>query len=115
MLDTRIDLPDTALEYFTNSDLFDLIMTNDYGVICYAKALAHLCYGNETLSKKVCKMARTSCFASDHPNYLIVLRHLLKLDDKDAETGESLQPKRLEWVFGTPQLRYGQNAASGVV
>lgn len=36
MLETRIDLPDIALEYFTNSDLFELIMSNDYDVRCYA-------------------------------------------------------------------------------
>lgn len=74
-----------------------------------------MCYGNEILSKKVCKLARENCFEGSQPNYLIVLRYLLKLDDKDAETGESLQLKRLEWVFGTPQVRYGQNAASGVI
>ena len=88
MMPTRIDLPELALEYFTNSDMFELIMCNDYEVLSYAKGLAHVCYGNEELSKKVCKMARENCFEGSHPNYLIVLRHLLKLDDKNAETGE---------------------------
>ena len=43
MMTTRIDLPDVALEYFTNSDLFELIMSNDYDVCGYAKGLAHVC------------------------------------------------------------------------
>jgi len=51
MMVTRIDLPDIALEYFTNSKLFELIMENDYEVSGYAKGLAHVCYGNEKLSK----------------------------------------------------------------
>lgn len=73
MLDFKIELPDMALEYFTNSDLFELIMSCDYGVLDYAKALAHVCYGNEQLSKRICKMARECCYEGSHPNYLIVL------------------------------------------
>lgn len=51
-------------------------------------------------------MARECCFEGNHPNYLIVLRHLLRLDDSDVRTGEPLQPKRLEWVFGSPQIKH---------
>ena len=84
MMQRRINLSDEALEYFTNEDLFALVMTNDYDVYAYAKGLAHVCFGNETLSKKVCKMARDNCFEGNHPNYLIVLRHMLRYDDRDA-------------------------------
>lgn len=110
MMTTRIDLPDVALEYFTNSDLFELIMSNDYDVSAYAKGLAHVCYGNEQLSKQICRMARDNCFEGSHRNYLVVLRHVLRLDDKSAETGEPLQPKRLEWVFGAPQVKHALDA-----
>ena len=84
MMTTRVDLSDVALEYFTNSDFFEIVMSNDYAVNDYARALAHVCYGNEELSKTVCKMARDCCFEGNHPNYLIVLRHLLRLDDTNA-------------------------------
>ena len=86
----RIDLPDIALEYFTNSDFFEMVMRDDYAVTDYAKGLAHVCYGNEEISKKVCRMARDNCFEGNHPNYLTVLRYLMRLEDKNAETGESL-------------------------
>ena len=55
-------------------------------------------------------MARENCFEGNHPNYLIVLKHMLRLDDKNAETGEPLQPKRLEWVFGAPQVKHALSA-----
>ena len=106
MMTKRFDLSNEALDFFTNEDLFEMIMSNDYDVHAYAKGLAHVCYGNEKLSKKVCRMARDNCFEGDHPNYLIVLRHMLRYDDMDAETGESLRPKRLEWIFGTAQIKH---------
>lgn len=44
---------------------------------------------------------------------MIVLKYLLKLDDVNPETGESLQAKRLEWVFGTPQPCFTEKGDTG--
>ena len=89
-MDKRIDLPDKALEFFTNSDLFELILSCDYHVIDYSKALAHVCYGDAALSKKVCKMAVECRYEGSRSNYFKVLRHQLRMQDKDAKTGEPL-------------------------
>ena len=108
-MEIRIDLPDIALEYFTNSDFFEIILSNDYAVLDYAKALAHVCFGNEQLSKKICKLARDCCYEGSRQNYLIVLNQILRLNDVDHETGEPLKLKRLEWVFGSPQPFHTEN------
>ncbi len=90
MMDKKIDLPQKAIEFFTNSDLFELILSCDYHVLDYARALAHVCYGNAELSKKVCKMAIECRYEGSRANYLKVLRHQLKLQDKDSTSGETL-------------------------
>jgi len=76
-------------------------MSCDYDVVDYAKGLAHLCFGNTELSRQVCRLAIECRQHGKRPNALIVLKYLLKLEDTDAVTGENLQLKRLEWVFGT--------------
>lgn len=116
LLSKRINLSQDALEIFTNKDLFYMIMSCDYFVSDYAKALAHLCYGNVELSRKICQYAIDCRYEGTGPNYLKVLRYQLQLDDTDAATGESLQAKRLEWVFGTPQPKFlgDTKAAKGI-
>lgn len=107
-MDDPKDLPESAFDFFTNEDMFELILSQEYAILDYSKALAHLCYGNEELSKQVCKMA-IKCrdkSKSGQPKYFIVLRQLLKLDDKNAETDEPLLPKRLQWLFGSAQIKY---------
>ena len=107
MVESPIEMPAIAIEYFTNRDLFKMIMTEGYSVVDYSKALAHLCHGSEELSRYVLKTALEFHNENkDHPSFLYVLRHVLKLNDLDHSSGEPLQPKRLEWVFGTPQPRY---------
>mmetsp|Transcript_1124 Transcript_1124/g.1913 ORF Transcript_1124/g.1913 Transcript_1124/m.1913 type:complete len:103 (-) Transcript_1124:2021-2329(-) len=102
MVEKRIDISDRAVEYFTNKDFFCLVMSCDYDVVDYAKALAHLCHSNVELSRLICQYCIECRYEGTEPNFLIVLRQLFKLDDFDPVTGESLQAKRLEWVFGVP-------------
>ena len=83
--------------------MFEIILTNGYAVSEYSKALAHLSYNNKQLSKTICKMAVENRYMSKNHADLVILRQQLKLEDADSETGELLQPKRLEWVFGCPQ------------
>ena len=90
MMDKKIDLSDKAIEFFTNSDLFELILSCDYHVLDYARALAHVCFGDAELSRKVCMMAIECRYEGSSTNYLKVLRHQLKLQDTDAKTGEKL-------------------------
>lgn len=51
LMTTRVDMSDIAIEYFTNRDFFEIVMSNDYAVNEYSRGLAHVCYGNEQLSK----------------------------------------------------------------
>ena len=46
MIESPIEMPSIAIEYFTNRDLFKMIMAEGYSVVDYSKALAHLCPGN---------------------------------------------------------------------
>ena len=91
---------------FTNKDLFHIIMSCDYDVKYYSKALAHLSYGNAELSRKICQYAIECRFEGSSTNYLAILLEQLEIDDYDQQTGESLQAKRLEWIFGSPQPKY---------
>ena len=65
-------------------------MSCDYSVTLYAKGIAHLCYRNADLSRKICQYAIECRYEGSGPNYLKVLRQMLKLDDTDPVTGESL-------------------------
>ena len=50
-IDPATDMPAIAVEYFSNKDLFKLIMAEGYAVKRYSKALAHVCWGNQALSR----------------------------------------------------------------
>ena len=53
--------------------MFCLVMSCDYSVTKYAKALAHLCYGNAELSKTICNYALDCVYEGSGPNYMKVL------------------------------------------
>ena len=91
MIESPIEMPSIAIEYFTNRDLFKMIMAEGYSVVDYSKALAHLCHGNQELSRYVLKTAlELHNENNDHPSFLYVLRHVMKLNDLDHLTGEPL-------------------------
>ena len=50
-IEPAADMPAIAVEYFSNKDLFKLIMAEGYAVKRYSKALAHVCWGNQALSR----------------------------------------------------------------
>ena len=42
-----------TFDFFTNQDLMNLVIGNNFGAADYGRALAHLCYNNKKLSKKL--------------------------------------------------------------
>ena len=67
-------ISEIALQFFTNEDLFIAVVSNGYSVIDYAKALAHLSYGNSDLSKEICKMAIECRYLAHRHSELYILR-----------------------------------------
>ena len=102
-MERRYDLPQKAIDFFTDFNFFSKVMSCGLRVWRYSRALAHLCYNNEELSRRICQYCIKCRYEGTRPNWMIVLKHLFKLDDVNPETGESLQAKRLEWIFGTAQ------------
>ena len=73
--------------------------------------LAHLCYCNKKLSKQICTILLKAIVISDYQKidcYLDVVKELVQTKDFDPKTGESLQKKRLEWIFGFAFLNHIQ-------
>lgn len=84
-LDTRVLISDEAYKYFTNPDLVSFIMQYNFQEEEYGRALTHLCFDNEKLSKKVCKFLLKSIVNSDYEKikpYLGIVSQLLKIKDK---------------------------------
>jgi hypothetical protein len=46
-------ISEEEIEYFTNPDLMKMIMEKSYNCEDYGKAIAHLCFENPKLSKKI--------------------------------------------------------------
>ena len=86
----RLMLTDEALQYFTNPDLINLVMSCEYEVDDFALALAHVCFGNKRLSKDICKIALKAIVVSDYnriSQYLQVVKSQLENDDYDQKSG----------------------------
>jgi len=50
-------VPVEALDFLTNENLIELIVKGNFEEASYAKALAHACYDNKALSKRVLRKA----------------------------------------------------------
>lgn len=61
------------MDYFTNPDLMNHIFSNGFHCKEYGRALAHLCFMNEKLSKKVCKVIVNGVGSDCTKNYLDAL------------------------------------------
>jgi hypothetical protein len=59
-------ITEEEIEYFTNPDLIKIIMDNSYNCEDYGKAIAHLCFENEKLSKKIAKILLKGIAALDN-------------------------------------------------
>lgn len=102
-------VPREALALLANEHLvIETVAKGNLEVRRYAKALAHACWGNRRLSKRVLRAVLKALNAAEHQSwnqsFLVIVKSLLALDDKDAETGEPLLAQRFEWVFGYPSL-----------
>jgi len=105
-LSTKIKIQNDAISYLTNPDLFNIIMNNSYQEEAFGKALAHLCFDNVKLSKKICSRLLKLIVFSDYDkvkNCIEIVNTLLSIKDR---ANPSLQRKRLEWVFGFGFLKY---------
>ena len=93
MMNQKIAISQEAVEFFTSIDFFAIVLKNSYNVRDYAKALAHLSWGNKALSLRLINqtMAIYDCGKRQY-DYLTFLKHFLKIDDRDVETGEPLKP-----------------------
>ena len=56
------------MEFVTNNDLINTVMNDGYEVESFAKALAHLSFGNSKLTKAVCKISLNAISASGGPS-----------------------------------------------
>ena len=86
----KYPITDEAIEYFTNPDFISLVMLNDYDSANYGKALAHLCYSNKKLSKRICEQLLRAMVTTDYQridSYLNAIQELLKTQDVDQRTG----------------------------
>ena len=50
----KVQLSQESLDYLTNKELIKIIMNGEYEIDDYAKALAHVCFGNKKLTKQIC-------------------------------------------------------------
>ena len=69
--------------------------------------MAHLCYGDKKLSKLICSSVLKTISLSDQSKiegYLKIVESLTMIEDRDSETRQDLQLKRLEWIFGFPAI-----------
>ena len=88
-------VPREALALLANEHLvIEIVSKGNLEVKRYARALAHACWGNRRLSKQVLRVVLKALNAAEHQSWnqslLVILKSLLALDDKDAETGEGL-------------------------
>ena len=97
-------LTQEEIDIFTHEYFMEKVLFYDYNAGDYGKALAHLCFGNEELSKLIAKRLTVgirNCknYAASKPYFEIMEPYInqmaeCSLDNKD------LPQKRLEWVFG---------------
>jgi hypothetical protein len=107
-LDQRFTLTEQAVEYLSNPDLFNIIVSSGYQEEQFGKALAHLCFDNHKMSKTICLRILKLIVFSDYDKvkpYIEVVGTLLTIKDKRQV---SLQRKRLEWVLGFSYLKWVQ-------
>jgi hypothetical protein len=108
----RLPLPEKKLitqeeiDYFTNLDLMKLIMENSYNCEEYGLAVAHICFEDEKLSKKVARfLLKGISSANDNlpimENYLKVVEAMCSNSFESPDSEHKYLPrKRLEWIFG---------------
>ena len=97
-LSEKIEISAEAIEYLTNPDLFQQIMSNGYQETTYGQALSHICFHNEKLSKEIFRRLLKIIVFSDYDRVhpcIEIINNMLTIKDS-----ELLQRKRLEWVFG---------------
>ena len=67
-----------TFDFFTNQDLMNLIIGNNFGAAEYGRALAHLCYNDKKLSKNICMYVLKSTPDQDRlPSYLDIVEELV--------------------------------------
>ena len=67
-----------TFDFFTNQDLMNLIIGNNFGAAEYGRALAHLCYNDKKLSKNICIYVLKSTPDQDRlPSYLDIVEELV--------------------------------------
>jgi hypothetical protein len=93
-------ISEEEIEYFTNLDLMNHIFQNGYACKDYGRALGHVCYGNEKLSKKVCKFLLHGVTRNNDYNFIKNFLDGLEPFIVDNAETDDLMRKKMEWLFG---------------
>ena len=67
-----------TFDFFTNQDLMNSIIGNNFGAAEYGRALAHLCYNDNKLSKNICMYMLTAIKSNPDQDRLLGLACLRK-------------------------------------
>jgi len=93
-------LNEVEKQMLLHQDLLKVMLGSNVGSKLFGQCLADMCKNNESLSRKVSKVFTRSINNSNYDtvkNYLVALKPFLKMEDE-------LKQKKLEWVFGFPQI-----------
>jgi hypothetical protein len=90
-----------------------LVFHNGYNQEDFGKALAHVCYGNEKVSKKVARnliKGLNSLQEQAKINYLLdIIKEFCGQNESPDGPYADLPGKRLEWIFGFGTLKSTEN------
>ena len=79
-LETTFTISDEALQMITSNDFLELVMKNDYEIEDFGRALAHLQFGDNTISKKICQFMLKNIVLGDYnkiSGYLDVIEEVV--------------------------------------
>lgn len=102
-------IKEEEIEYLTNPDLMTLIFDQNLACAEYGKALAHVSFNNEKLSKKIAvQLLELNSKTKEEDFILSKLTTVVEFYRQDAErlSDSDLPTKRLEWLFGFPTLNH---------
>lgn len=65
-LEKKFKISDEAIQFLTNQDLFNIVIEQGYAEEAFGMALAHLCFDNKKLSKRICLRLLKQIVFSDY-------------------------------------------------
>jgi len=66
ILPKKIQISQEAIDFLSNSDLFNIVIEHNYQEEVFGMALAHLCFDNKKLSKQICLRLLKQIVFSDY-------------------------------------------------